>query len=251
MVFSEVSDPRYVFHWRPPSKSQGSCIPVWKDWPGLWAPAANCLAFVCSGWLIRVRACYLCQSAAVGFFCFFNGTNLLSSCRVFSMKALYWQRTLGCRAGLTVMVQSIIRVIPRGARTFLMRAEAGQAEWGSESWRAGAVVSRNNNSSGGNLIAVASLAFIDVSNVPGTLLSASHAWSHLNLQQSHEPSTISPLHVTEKTLKVTWPAKCRSGSWTLIFWMPRLMPYKAALHSLWPKYIMLPGSLPPLKSHHH
>lgn len=91
------------------------------------------------------------------------------------MKALYWQRTLGCRAGLTVMVKSIIRVILQGARTFLMRAEAGQAEWGSESWRAGAVVSRNNNSSGGNLIAVASLAFIDASNVPGTLLSASHA----------------------------------------------------------------------------
>lgn len=75
------------------------------------------------------------------FFFFFNGTNLLCSCCVSSMKALYWQRTLGCRAGLTVMVLNIIRVILRGAQTFLMRAEAGQAEWSSESWRAGAVVS--------------------------------------------------------------------------------------------------------------
>lgn len=44
--YSEVSDQKYVFHWRPAGKSQGSCSPVWKDWSGLWAPAPNCLASV-------------------------------------------------------------------------------------------------------------------------------------------------------------------------------------------------------------
>lgn len=43
----------------------------------------------------------------------------------------------------------------------------------------------------------------------------------------------------------------RGGTWTLIFWMPQLMPFKAALYSLWQKYTMLLGSLSPLKSHHH
>lgn len=66
--FSEVSDPRSVFHRRLPGPSQGSHVPVWRNWPGLWASALNCLAFVCLGRLIQVRACYLCQSAAVGFF---------------------------------------------------------------------------------------------------------------------------------------------------------------------------------------
>lgn len=58
------------------------------------------------------------------------------------------------------------------------------------------------------------------------------------------------LHVTGQKLRVMGLARRGSGTWTLIFWIPQLMPFKAALYSLWPKRTMSPGSLPLLKSHH-
>lgn len=146
-------------------------------------------------WLLfgLLKASFLSLSKCYSWiFFFFNGTNLLCSYCVSSMKALYWQRTLGCRAELMDTVPSVIQVVPWGACTFLQRAEAGEAEKSSESQRAGAVVSLNDGSS--NLIAVASPTFIDASHVLGTRLSASHTLSYLNWQQPHELSTVFHVH---------------------------------------------------------
>lgn len=68
VISSEVSDPRYVFHWPPTRVNLKGPVSQWKDWPGLWARAPSCLPFVCVSWLTEVRTCYLCQRAAVGIF---------------------------------------------------------------------------------------------------------------------------------------------------------------------------------------
>lgn len=92
------------------------------------------LTVFCSFGLVNTSESLLFLPTCCGWIFFFfppSGTNLLSSRCVSSMKALHWQRTPGCRAGLTDVALSIIRVILRGAWAFFMRAEAGWLSGGN------------------------------------------------------------------------------------------------------------------------
>lgn len=148
---------------------------------------------------------------------------------------------------------TVIRVFLQGVWAFLMRAEAGQLN-GSESRRAGALVSWNNSSgssSNNNLIAVASRAFIEASlGQPLCYVNAFHALSHLTWQQSYELSTIFQLHFTDTHLKDS--RLVRSRTWTLIFWMSQCVHLITTLSSFWLMYtlVLASHSLPPLKSQH-
>ena len=77
---------------------------------------------------------FFCPSAVVGFFSPPNGTNLLSPCCVSLMKALYWQRTLGGRAGLMDVALTVIWVVLGGVWAFLMRT---QWQWVTVCWGTG------------------------------------------------------------------------------------------------------------------
>lgn len=107
-----------------------------KDWPGLWALAPHCFFFVCLFGLVNTsdNLLFFCPSAVVGFFSPPNGTNLLSPCCVSLMKALYWQRTLGGRAGLMDVALTVIWVVLGGVWAFLMRT---QWQWVTVCWGTG------------------------------------------------------------------------------------------------------------------